>query len=142
MQIYIFNAEIESHADGQIFTASNGAGYVEDNELHITQEKYHFVYKFDEDEGGWYMRNAATGEDIFLGEGACPSAEYDDMEFADEEYFAAIARLNDESPKLIETTAETTSAEDKDIDTIVSELQAQIEELKARLDEYEEAQNA
>ena len=70
MQTYYFNAEIESHADGQIFTASNGAGYVEDDELHITQANYHFVYKFGKDERGWHMHNESTGADISLGEGA------------------------------------------------------------------------
>ena len=103
MQTYLFNAEIESHADGQIFTASNGAGYVEDNELHIVQSKYHFVYKFNGAPVGWYMRNKSTGTDVFLGEGACPSAEYADIEFVDEEYFSAITHLQENVDEELET---------------------------------------
>ena len=97
METYLFNAEIELHADGQIFTASNGEGYVEDNELHIVQSKYHFVYKFNGVPVGWYMRNESTGTDVFLGEGACPSAEYGDIEFTDEEYFSAITHSQEDA---------------------------------------------
>lgn len=95
MQTYFFNAEIESHTDGQIFTTSNGAGYIKNNELHITQSKYHFIYKFNGTPVGWYMRNESTGSDIFLGQGACPTAEYGDIEYTDEEYFASIIHLQE-----------------------------------------------
>lgn len=95
MQIYFFNSEIDSHEDGQIFKTSNGQGYIENGELHIIQSKYHFIYKFNAENVGWYMRNETTGLDFFLGEGACPTTEYDDIEFTDEEYFNSISYLKE-----------------------------------------------
>lgn len=102
MQTYIFNASVESHASGKIFTASNGEGFIEDNALHVKQSRYHFIYKFDGDQVGWFMRNSETREDVFLGEGASPSAEYDGLTFEDEEYFNSITHSPESTSEAIE----------------------------------------
>ena len=80
MQTYHFKPEIEKIKNGEIYSAKSGKGYVENGELHITENDYHFVYKFDENGKGWYMRNAETEEDVFLDNGASPTAEYETVE--------------------------------------------------------------
>ncbi len=80
MQTYHFKPEIESIKNGEIFTANNGKGYVQNGELHITENSYHFVYKYGEKVKGWYMKNLETGEDIFLDNGASPTAEYETVD--------------------------------------------------------------
>lgn len=76
MQTYHFKPELESIKDGEIFAAESGSGYVKDGELHITENSYHFVYKFGAKVKGWYMHNAETDEDVYLDDGASPTAEY------------------------------------------------------------------
>ena len=80
MQTYQFKPELEKIKDGEIYTAESGKGYVKNSELHITENDYHFVYKFDENGKGWYMRNTETNEDVFLDNGASPTAEYETVE--------------------------------------------------------------
>ena len=80
MQTYHFKPEIEKIKDGEIFTAESGKGYVKNGELHIPEHGYHFVYKFDEKIKGWYMNNSETAEDVFLDDGASPTAEYETVE--------------------------------------------------------------
>ena len=41
MQTYHFKPEIESIKNGEIFTANSGKGYVQNSELHITENDYH-----------------------------------------------------------------------------------------------------
>lgn len=102
MQTYIFNASVEPHASGKIFTASNGEGYIEDNALHVKQSSYHFIFKFVGEVPGWYMRNSKTSEDVFLGEGASPSAEYENITFDDKAYFNSIAESRQDDVEDIE----------------------------------------
>ena len=80
MQTYQFKPEVEKIKDGDIYSAESGKGYVKNGELHITENDYHFVYKFDENGKGWYMRNAETNEDVFLDSGASPTAEYETVD--------------------------------------------------------------
>lgn len=102
MKTYLFNASVENHASGKIFTAENGEGYIEGNALHIKESKYHFVYKFDGEPVGWYMRNESSGEDVYLGDRASPSAEYDDLMFGDETYFNSITHSMDDQNEEVE----------------------------------------
>lgn len=84
MQTYHFKPEIESIKDCGVYAADSGEGYVKNNELHITENAYHFIYKFGEKVKGWYMRNSETSEDVYLDSGASPTAEYETVEIKDQ----------------------------------------------------------
>lgn len=84
MQTYQFKTVIENIDNCVIYTADSGEGYVENNEVHITENAYHFIYKFDEKEKGWYMHNSETSKDIYLDSGASPTAEYETVEIKDQ----------------------------------------------------------
>lgn len=84
MQTYHFKPEIEIINDCDIYTADSGEGGVKNSELHITENAYHFIYKFDEKEKGWYMRNSETSKDVYLDSGASPTAEYETVEIKDQ----------------------------------------------------------
>lgn len=81
-----------------IYTADNGNGYVENKELHICGN-YHYVYKFDGNPVGWYMKNPDDGIDRYLGEGASPSVVVDNISVSDAAYFASIQYVQPETPK-------------------------------------------
>ncbi len=76
--------------DATIATASNGAIYTEGKDLHITNGGYHFIYKFAASPIGWYARNARTNEDIWLGTGASPTIELDNLVIKSGAYWAEI----------------------------------------------------
>ena len=95
----IFFKVIPPNKDGDslIATALNGIIYVENNRLHIKDTRNHYIYKFDGIIIGWYMRNPKTLDDIYLGQGASPTAEFESLKVNDEEYFIAIQIDKNES---------------------------------------------
>lgn len=80
--------------DKLIATALNGEAYVEDNNLHIKNATWHLIYKFDGLPTGWYARNVKTNNDVYLGSGACPSIDLEDLDVKDEEYFDSIFKMD------------------------------------------------
>lgn len=76
--------------DANIATASNGAIYTENKDLHITNGGYHFIYKFAASPIGWYARNARTNEDIWLGTGASPTIEFENLQIKNATHWGKI----------------------------------------------------
>ncbi len=74
----------------EIYTASGGRGYVENKELHLTSPTVHYIYKHTGDPAGWYMRNDITGADYYLGAGACPTVNLDNVSINDAAYWSEI----------------------------------------------------
>ena len=80
----------QGSGDKVIATALTGVVYVENNRLHVKCNDRHYLYKFDGSPIGWYARNLKTCDDIYLGEGASPSAELETLSIKDEEYWTNI----------------------------------------------------
>lgn len=77
----IFNSKpIISNVDIVVATALNGVVYTENGRLHIKSNNRHYVYKFDGNPIGWYARNIKTLDDIYLGEGASPTIEFENID--------------------------------------------------------------
>ena len=92
MVTYGFITSPEIPEDQLVYSANNGQGYVKDKELHVIGGAYHFVYKTN----GWHLRNAITGIDHYLGEGACPTVNLDGINVVNQEYWEAITAAPDE----------------------------------------------
>ena len=90
MTISFNPAPEQTSGDGVIATALTGVVYVENNRLHVKCNDRHFLYKFDGSPIGWYARNLKTCDDIYLGEGASPTAYLETLSIKDEEYWAKI----------------------------------------------------
>lgn len=101
-QIFL-NPLLEAHSEQEkiIFVASNGQGYIVNDELHICGN-YHFVYKFSGDPVGWYMRNPKDNKDRYLGVGACPSVLIEGLDIKDEAYFNSINYTQSEDEEMSE----------------------------------------
>lgn len=93
-QINLISSPV-AHREGEIFVASNGKGYISNNELHICGN-YHLVYKFVGEPVGWYMKNPVDNIDRYLGIGASPSVLLKDIDVKDAEYFEAIQYIQSE----------------------------------------------
>lgn len=65
--------------DTLIASALNGVVYIENGRLHVKGNKMHFIYKPNGSPMGWYARNIKTLDDIYLGAGACPTAELENL---------------------------------------------------------------
>lgn len=76
--------------DGLIATALNGVVYTENSRLHVKGNKMHFIYKPEGSPVGWYARNIKTCDDIFLGAGASPTIDFENVEVENEKMWAAI----------------------------------------------------
>lgn len=78
---YEFKSKIVLPAaeSGLIATALNGVVYVENSRLHVKGNKMHFIYKPDGSPAGWYARNLKTLDEIFLGAGAAPTLELENV---------------------------------------------------------------
>ena len=79
-----------------VATALNGVVYTENNRVHIKSNSRHYVHKPDGAPAGWYARNIKTSDDIFLGVGACPTIEFENLEVKNAEAWEVI-KANDES---------------------------------------------
>ena len=93
-----------SHApiagDIVVATALNGVVYTENNRVHIKTNTRHYVHKPDGSPAGWYARNIKTSDDIFLGVGASPSVELENLDVKNTEAWAAIKE--DDAPAAID----------------------------------------
>lgn len=100
MEQYYFNPTIEAHSESEkiIYAASNGQGYIVNDELHICGN-YHLIYKFAGDPVGWYMKNPQDNVDRYLGLGASPSVLIKDIDVKDEDYFELIQYIQPEQPE-------------------------------------------
>ena len=79
-----------------VATALNGVVYTENNRIHIKSNSCHYIYKPNGSPAGWYARNIKTSDDIFLGVGACPTIELENLEVKNAEAWEAIhAELED-----------------------------------------------
>ena len=97
MTVYFKVTPPNKESDGLIATSLNGVVYTENNRLHIKDTRSHYIYKFDGSPIGWYMRNPKTLDDIYLGQGASPTAELESVKVNDEEYFKSIQIDENES---------------------------------------------
>lgn len=91
--IYAFKNTLimpRSNGDGLIVTALDGVVYMENNRLHIKGNTAHYVYKPDGSPVGWYARNIKTLDDIYLGTGACPTIELEDVQVENDDLWEAI----------------------------------------------------
>lgn len=81
---------VSNGGDGLIATALNGVVYTENSRLHVKGNAAHYVYKPEGSPVGWYARNIKTCDDIFLGAGASPTIELENVEVENEGMWAAI----------------------------------------------------
>lgn len=81
-------------ADILIASALNGVTYTENGRLHIKGNKMHFIYKPDGSPAGWYARNIKTLDDIYLGTGACPTIELENVQVENADLWAAIQEVD------------------------------------------------
>ena len=76
--------------DWLIATALDGVVYTENGRVHVKGNAAHYVYKPDGSPAGWYARNIKTCDDIYLGVGASPTINLENVEVENEEMWAAI----------------------------------------------------
>ena len=76
--------------DGLIATALDGVVYTENGRVHVKGNAAHYVFKPDGSPAGWYARNIKTCGDIYLGVGASPTINLENVEVENEEMWAAI----------------------------------------------------
>ena len=81
---------VSNGGDGLIATALNGVVYTENSRLHVKGNAAHYVYKPEGSPVGWYARNIKTCDDIFLGAGASPTIELENVKVENEKMWAAI----------------------------------------------------
>lgn len=91
----------KTSADVLIASALNGVAYTENGRLHIKGNKMHFIYKPDGSPVGWYARNIKTLDDIYLGTGACPTIDFENVQVENADLWAAIQYV-DESTQVTE----------------------------------------
>lgn len=73
----------EISGDKVVATALNGVVYTENNRLHIKTNNRHVLYKYDGTPAGWYARNIQTSDDVYLGDGAAPTVELENLDVKD-----------------------------------------------------------
>ena len=76
--------------DGLIATALDGVVYTENSRLHVKGNTAHYVYKPDGSPAGWYARNIKTCDDIYLGVGASPTIELENIVIQNTSVWSAI----------------------------------------------------
>lgn len=86
--------------DGLISTALDGVVYTENSRLHVKGNAAHYVYKPDGTPAGWYARNIKTCDDVFLGTGASPTIELENIDVKNESMWNAIEQ--EEPEEIIE----------------------------------------
>lgn len=107
MEQFFFKPTLTAHNEAEklIYVASNGQGYIANDELHICGN-YHFIYKFTGNKVGWYMKNSQDNIDRYLGVGASPSVLISDIDIKDEEYFESIKYVQEEQEENFEPEEE------------------------------------
>ena len=86
-----------SSGDGLIATALDGVVYTENSRLHIKGNTAHYVYKPDGWPAGRYARNIKTCDDIYLGVGASPTIELENIEIKNVEMWGFILQKDNEA---------------------------------------------
>ena len=76
--------------DGLIATALDGVVYTENGRVHVKGNAAHYVYKPDGSPAGWYARNIKTCDDIYLGVGASPTIELENIVIQNTSVWSAI----------------------------------------------------
>lgn len=76
--------------DGLIATALDGVVYTENGRVHVKGNAAHYVYKPDGSPAGWYARNIKTCDDIYLGVGASPTIELENVVIKNANVWSAI----------------------------------------------------
>lgn len=79
-----------SSGDRLIAIALNGVVYTENGRIHVKGNASHYIYKPEGSPVGWYARNIKTCDDIYLGVGASPTIELENVEVKNEEMWSAI----------------------------------------------------
>ena len=79
-----------SNGDVLIATALDGVVYTENSRLHVKGNAAHYVYKPDGSPVGWYARNIKTCDDIYLGVGASPTIELENIVIQNTSVWSAI----------------------------------------------------
>lgn len=81
---------VPNGGDGLIVTALNGVVYAENGRIHIKGNAAHYVYKPEGSPVGWYARNIKTCDDIYLGVGASPTIELENIVIQNTSVWSAI----------------------------------------------------
>lgn len=89
-----------SSEDVLIATALDGVVYTENSRLHIKGNTAHYVYKPDGSPVGWYARNIKTCDDIYLGIGASPTIELENIEIKNASVWSAIHQVDDKASEV------------------------------------------
>lgn len=89
-----------SSGDGLIATALDGVVYIENSRLHVKGNTAHYVYKPDGSPTGWYARNIKTCDDIYLGVGASPTIELENIEIKNASVWSAIHQVDDKASEV------------------------------------------
>ena len=79
-----------ANGDGLIATALDGVVYAENGRIHVKGNAAHYVYKPDGSPAGWYARNIKTCDDIYLGVGASPTIELENIVIQNTSVWSAI----------------------------------------------------
>lgn len=91
-----------SSGDGLIATALDGVVYTENSRLHVKGNTAHYVYKPDGSPVGWYARNIKTCDDIYLGVGASPTIELENIDVKNVDAWTEIIAADDADAASIE----------------------------------------
>lgn len=78
--------------DKIVATALDGVVYTENNRVHVKGNTRHYVYKYDGSPVGWYARNIKTNDDVYLGDGACPTIELESVDIKDDATWGEIVQ--------------------------------------------------
>lgn len=89
--LYFITSMPPQAADGKIMRAINAEAFVQSGEIHVKDTTAHYIHKPSADIPGWYMRNPKDETDHFLGVGASPTINADDIIVDNEELWAVIA---------------------------------------------------
>lgn len=79
-----------SNGDVLIATALDGVVYTENSRLHVKGNTAHYIYKPGGSPTGWYARNIKTCDDIYLGVGASPTIELENIVIQNTSVWSAI----------------------------------------------------
>ena len=89
--LYFITSMPPQAADGKIMRAINAEAFVQSGEIHVKDTTAHYIHKPSADIPGGYMRNPKDETDHFLGVGASPTINADDIIVDNEELWAVIA---------------------------------------------------
>lgn len=93
--IYRFKNVINNlKSDLLIGSALNGVVYTENSRLHVKSNTAHYVYKPDGTPAGWYARNIKTCDDIYLGVGASPTIELENINIVNNDIWTGLLEKN------------------------------------------------